>query len=572
MLQNAWERWKDARAMVEKAKQRINVVNEVKADADRKRKAVDSSCEAKKSRLDRDRESAKRLMSAIRGCNVDRIFDVESILELPFPSLSAPTNRFQLKNHTFDFQARSDLKPLYDKIVRLWKEGRPITVNVAGTTGYGKSHMLAVLVLLLLKTPIEYKDYAPPFVCYIPDCRELLCTEVDVVKILQQNILVNMPDYTGQLLTIQDIRAFMKHRSVILVVDQWNSMDENNPDCRMARERLGSCLSLSVCVEIHGMSMIACSWLARLHKPTSEDNNIYYGGLKDDEFVVWLKHHPTIFTENEDEVALLTGKVPLLLSVFARVYQDGDSWESVVQRVQQDAIVENLMSLLDNFYANMDEDLVWKVCKLSNRWLFDMNIVDFRFFYEDRVRGLCATSQIVLRLVYRVWKMKSATDALLTRWRGLLSLASTPSSIGFAVVEIIKANVCQQGVVGKYALPDEWTIKRESFKPSTERETLTAVIEGRANMSWILLDPEIFNYPGVDMILVTDTTLVGINVTVAKTNPPLGPFFNLWGPLAESHEMQIKGLFVARDDFVHKEDNVETAFLRDVNPELWRVI
>ncbi|CAK4085378.1 unnamed protein product [Aphanomyces euteiches] len=47
MLQNAWERWKDARAMLEKANQSIAVVNEVERDANRKRKAADSHCEAK---------------------------------------------------------------------------------------------------------------------------------------------------------------------------------------------------------------------------------------------------------------------------------------------------------------------------------------------------------------------------------------------------------------------------------------------------------------------------------------------------------------------------------------------
>ncbi len=53
-----------------------------------------------------------------------------------------------------------------------------------------------------------------------------------------------------------------------------------------------------------------------------------------DEFGVWLKNHPAIFTEDEDELVHLTGKVPLLLSVFERVYGDGDflgnvSWCSV---------------------------------------------------------------------------------------------------------------------------------------------------------------------------------------------------------------------------------------------------
>ncbi|CAK4734363.1 unnamed protein product [Aphanomyces euteiches] len=407
MLQNAWERWKDARAMLEKANQSIAVANEVERDSNRKRKAADSHCEAKKSCLDRERESAEHLMSAIRGCKVDRIFDVESILELPFPSLLAPTNRFHLKKGAFKYQARSDLKPLYDKIVRLWKEGRPITVNVAGTSGYGKSHILVALVLLLLKYPIESKGGWTPFVCYIPDSRQLLGTEIDVMKILHRNILLNVPNYTLQLVTIKDVWAFMQNKRVILVADHWNPINKNNPKCAMARERLGSCFGTSLRAEIRGML--------------------------DDEFAVWLEHHPNIFTENKDELALLTSKVPLLLTAFARVYQVGDSWERVVQRVQQDTIVKDIFTLLKFFYANIDSNL---------------DIVDFRFFYEDSLRGFCATSKIVQRLVYRVRTAKTAGHVLLKQWRGLVSNSPNRSTLGLDVEAIIKAKVCQRGIKG----------------------------------------------------------------------------------------------------------------------------
>ncbi|KAH9124218.1 hypothetical protein LEN26_001099 [Aphanomyces euteiches] len=549
-LKYAHKRWKDVRAMIEKANQAISLVNEVKRDAERKRKAIDSHCEAKKSRLDIERESAESLMSAIRDCNMDGIFDIESILELTFPSLLVPPNRFNLNKRAFKYQARSDLKPLYDKIVHLWTETQTITVNVVGTSGYGKSHMLAVLVLLLLKSPIKFKDYAPPFVCYIPDCRELL-------------------DYTGQILTIEDIRDFMEHQNVILVADQWNSIDENSPKCTAAVERLGACFGLSVIVEIHGISMNANTWRSLLPKPTAQENNVYYGGLKDNEFDVWLKHHPNIFTENKDKVALLTGKLPLLLTAFARVHNDGDSWESIVQRVQLDTIVKDIYTSLKTFYAKIDGNLVRKLYTQSIELLPD--VVDFRFFYEDG--GFCATSEIVRRLLYCVWRTKTADDALLKQWRDLVLHSRNQSTLGFDVEEIIKAMVCQEGVVEKYPKPDDGVIIKQSFKSSYESETLKSAIEKRKNEpGWMLLVPENFNYPGVDMILVTDTTLVGISVTMDKNHSKLTPFFDLWRPLAESHGMEIKGLFVAPDNFVHEEDNVETVFFEHVFPELWRVI
>ncbi|CAK4067084.1 unnamed protein product [Aphanomyces euteiches] len=569
-LQNAHERWKDVRAMIEKANQAIAFVHEVKVDAIRKRKAVDSHSEAKKSCLEPEMESAKRLMSAIRGCNMDQIFDIESSLDLPFPSLLAPQDRFRLKKGAFKYQARSDLKPLYDKIVRLWKEGRPITVNVAGTIGYGKSHMLAVLVLLLLKKPIENEFGSTPFVCYIPHCLDLLDEEA-VVTIFQLNILLNMPDHTGQLFTIKDIRAVMQNKRVILVADQWNSIDENNPDCRMSKKRLGSCIGSSLCIDVRGMSMTSRTWRHALNRQTCDDNNLYYGGLKDEEFAVWLKHHPHIFTENKDELALLTGKVPLLLTAFARVYQVGDSWERVVQRLQQDTIVMKIDTLLKAFYDKIDSNLVRKVYTKSADLSSD--VVDFRFFSGDSVRGFCAISEIVRRLVYRVWRTKTADDVLLKQWRDLVSNSPNQSTLRLDVEEIIKAKVCQQGIKRLYPNPVGRDIQKMFFGLLDESEALKLAIgKGKNEPEWMLLVPENFNYPGVDMILVTDTTLVGISVTMDKNHSKLTPFFDLWQPLAESHGMEIKGLFVAPDNFVHEEDNVETVFFKHVFPELWRVI
>ncbi|KAE9265717.1 hypothetical protein PF008_g31794, partial [Phytophthora fragariae] len=338
----------------------------------------------------------------------------------------------------------------------------------------------------------------------------------------------------------------------------------------MVIDRLGSCLGISVYVEIHGMSMNAKTWRDLLPKQTSDDRNIYCGGFNDDEFGVWLKHHPPFFTEHEDELALLTGKVPLLLSVFARVYGNDDSWESVVERVQLDENMKELERSLSAFYNEMDGDLVWKVCTLKVDMMFESELVDHRFFYKDPSRGFRATSELVLWLLYRVWSKKTADDALLTKWPELLFHAATRSTLGFYVEEIIKAQICRQGVIGKYPRPNDRTIKRYRFNPGSEEVTLDLAFEERGAKSWwILLDPQNFNHPGVDMILVTDTTFVGINVTIAKTHSPLEPFFKMWTPLAASKNMEITGLFVAPDNFVHEEENVAISLLKNVYHELW---
>lgn len=73
-----------------------------------------------------------------------------------------------------------------------WKENRFVVVNVLGTIGYGKSHILAVLVLLLLKERIAMKreNGTEPFVCYIPDCQVLkLHGEMAIWRVMKENIL-----------------------------------------------------------------------------------------------------------------------------------------------------------------------------------------------------------------------------------------------------------------------------------------------------------------------------------------------------------------------------------------------
>lgn len=58
-------------------------------------------------------------------------------------------------------------------------------MNIVGTIGYGKSYMLAVLVLLLLKNPkgLKASNGTKPFVCFIPDCSVLLRGDAAVLKL-----------------------------------------------------------------------------------------------------------------------------------------------------------------------------------------------------------------------------------------------------------------------------------------------------------------------------------------------------------------------------------------------------
>ncbi|GMF23435.1 unnamed protein product [Phytophthora lilii] len=361
--------------------------------------------------------------------------EVDSVLELPFPSQLFPPNGFKVSKGVFEYQARSELKPLYDEVVGLWEEMRPVTINAVGTMQVTRAGCVGAVTA---EARHESRAGSKPFVCYIPDCRGLLLGALNVQVILTYNNLANMPDFDKPLDTMADVQNALRGQIVILV---------------------------------NGMSM------------------------------------------NTKITFVLDWQSPFVLSAFARVSNVWDSWEDIVLHAQQDDIVIEWMRLLWEFYDAIDEDNIWE------------------------------GAHVICRLYVRV------------RY------------------QIIKAQICSQGAVGKHRLQKNCTIKRARFDPGSEGETLTKEINNMGtNAWWILLDPMVFNYPGVDMILVTNSALVGINVTIAETHTPLAPVFEVWTPLAKSNNLGIKGLFVAPDGFVHDEDNVGILFLRDIYKELWERI
>ncbi|EPZ35613.1 hypothetical protein O9G_005552 [Rozella allomycis CSF55] len=85
---------------------------------------------------------------------------------------------------------------------------------------------------------------------------------------------------------------------------------------------------------------------------------------------------------------------------------------------------------------------------------------------------------------------------------------------------------------------------------------------------WRFYDPYIYNYGGVDMVLVTGTTIVGIKVTIATTQTNNKIFRNV-ETHTDEHHLSIKGLFVAGDDFIHEEENVKVVYLKNVYQKFW---
>ncbi|ETM98204.1 hypothetical protein PPTG_19712, partial [Phytophthora nicotianae INRA-310] len=364
--------------------------------------------------------TAKGLLEQIKGFDMD-LAELNSVLDVPFPSLYDIPDHFQLDaNRCFKYQARQELVSLYDRIGKLWQNRTATTVRFGGTIGYGKSHILAVLVLLLLKHRDELVLTAGvgdktieirPVVIYIPDCRVLL-REDELVRVMKLNLLLNdLDEYEGlhSSMTPDDMYDILAGRMAIVVADQWNSIDDDdNAACIAAQTRLSRCLGISAMVTIRDMSLNSTAWLNTYYKQETGTTILLAGGFNENEFQVWMEHQNIeLLKDHREELMALTGCVPLFLFRFARLHRENDTWPKLVQRVMSDKAIKNCLQCIETFYTKFDANALWGVfahlVPPASSDPDDDDVVDHRFFYFDEEhQGFSAIGEIPTRLLYQV--------------------------------------------------------------------------------------------------------------------------------------------------------------------------
>ncbi|KAH9181051.1 hypothetical protein AeNC1_016973 [Aphanomyces euteiches] len=538
-----------------------------------------------KKRIEKVRIDAKCLLEKIKAFE----FDPSGPSEVPFPSLQSPSDRFVVTDGFFKFQFREAFEPLYQEVKNWWLTRWPKTLNVVGTVGYGKSHILATMAVQLLKNRLDpgWKSGTQgllPFIIYIPSCRPLSTTVIR--QIMEHMILLNFPDYSEPLETDEDVMQFVSNQEKIVIADQWKSIDEDNESCNQTKGLLEQYLGVSRNVRIHGMSMNSTVWRNLKYKQTEQINHYLRGGFSPEEFQVWMKFEDKIlFDVNKEELVRLTGCVPLLLVEFSRLYDPTHSWEQLVQKVLQGNVSEDLRQGLHDFYKSNPYreswyDDVWTAySKLAHSTIQPFDRVDHRFMYTNEVDKLVSTGQIVPIILFQIWKEGHRDDTILKLWSNALQRTNNPSSRGFLVEEVVKAKVAQDGIVDKFQPADGQLIVRFSFQPGKEELDLEAAMSSRkmeTKTPWMLLDPDIFNYGGVDVILVTDSVIVGINVTIASSHSPMTSFFNVWQPIANKYGYGIKGVYIALEHFRPCQLDIDAGVivvqLKNLYQKLWEMV
>jgi hypothetical protein len=188
---------------------------------------------------------AAQLFTAIKTTVVstDALSDPRQVQRLVFPSLNpAPSERFAIKEDgTFAFMGRSHFSTLSKNVHELHPRGfggKAPKMLFYGTIGFGKSHSLAALALVLMQ---EDKR-----VVFLPTHKDLLD---DRVKYFRKALLLafgDSPELMQELMdaiTQQELVRFCDQQAELyFVVDQWNALDANKQedDARLAL-RKGDC-------------------------------------------------------------------------------------------------------------------------------------------------------------------------------------------------------------------------------------------------------------------------------------------------------------------------------------------
>ena len=132
-------------------------------------------------------QRAKSLRASIQNFNINQaaLADPQKLhhVPFPFPYGTKPEDRFLLDDEgNFEFMGRVVLPQLVTAIETSITKKETLPINVYGTKGYGKSHIIAAVVVLLMKK----KDGLP--VLFLPQVRDM--ASLDAFKYLRAAALL----------------------------------------------------------------------------------------------------------------------------------------------------------------------------------------------------------------------------------------------------------------------------------------------------------------------------------------------------------------------------------------------
>lgn len=341
------------------------------------------------------------------------------VQQIPFPFIGAPHGRFHMEKqngiNVFRYGGREVFQQLHDQVSALKYLGGHTYLQLYGTIGYGKSHVLAALAVLLMRLGEKR-------VVYVPDCKKMLVSPGDYMKqalllALKLKPLDTEPEAAYAALQEcegpDDIQRWKRARitegDLLFFVGQVSSLDPKGASALHDLVKVEQCRTF-----LNNMytGQLVVEESSANNEQAHEDNSSQsrpprvscYGGLSENEYKAseTKKQLQTLTELEREKVEDATGLIPLSLDKFTKCWtlaqQDfAAAWRSFVASEE--------VHCIDKWLRKMSADqLSWHretVIKLMLEMVMvrpSESLYDARFFYHkgEQGRSVCGLARDVM--------------------------------------------------------------------------------------------------------------------------------------------------------------------------------
>lgn len=416
--------------------------------------------------------------------------DYTTLTNLPFPSpLTMPFQRFGENKIDgiphFEYMGRSQFCDLQRRIERAAFLNGSETLYLYGSSGSGKSHLLAALAYHLVR---EGKC-----VFYIPNCHDLLLTPLSTMRDAY-NFAYHDPLDPGAFKQFGDVEEVVRclncDPDVYIIIDQVNVLElvTGNSDGRNDRKiQVIAWLDL---LKPRNRYLFSASANENSNREIFKKQHGItvipaFGGLDSDETNHWfLQHHdqiPQLSPEQRQQAEYLTGCMPLLLKCLTEIANfDELDFRKIPGLV-------HLASDVSTFAVNklatlnpLDRENYLKImsaCVRGDRVTYnDQSLFDLRYFYVDAEGNGCSTCGIALEGMVSILRAHSDAPFLDALWYEAVERSNNPIVRGFLAEQICLSHIATSGLQAVHPGLDRMPSASFDDKPafdnflSTERE------------------------------------------------------------------------------------------------------
>lgn len=501
----------------------------------RKGSARASNPKASKSLAAELKQKGDNLLARVNDVDVAKLSNPAMWIKLPFPSISGtlPADRFALDdNDAFDFMGRLAVTSVLNEIER--RDRRP-TINVYGTKGYGKSHILAAAVVQLIQIPENR-------VVFLPHARDLAKTPKTYLQDALALAFGRDADAIGRIADCDSVQSLLDVcatlSSFILVVDQMNSLEEDSKLWEASKVQAHDivktlCDSRNCTVAVKGFSANNQTMIAYYETQKSERSLAMFGGFEDVEYTHWLDHQVGVLggtgtdkakdlRRDADMISTQLGRVPMYLAaLMARVcggtimQSDGTEREMGPMSVKQAfrdtslALSARVQQHLNEFFDDPPRGVTQSMalgvaqCALQGSTSGKPHKYwDHRYIFtlDGCLKTVCFIVNDVLASILRERTDADGLAAILSEANIAACIkCANPTEQGCRAEEIAITAICRAWIPHELFMGEDSTQKPQRVSTTHFNKVTDAVLlSGDAAVHYV---PRAFNYEHVDSVL-----------------------------------------------------------------------